>query len=157
LNKIKQTNNVVIMVRYIKGDLFESRADALAHGCNTLGKMGAGIAREFKKRYPKMYKDYKDRCAKGEFEPGDAYIFMNESKPHIINLATQSMLGGAEIEFIDKAFYWLRENYKKYDLRSIAMPKIGSGLGKVDWQQDVEPILNKYFDNGDIVIEVYSL
>ena len=27
--------------------------DAYEHGCDTVGKMGAGIPREFKKRYPR--------------------------------------------------------------------------------------------------------
>ena len=32
------------MITYIKGDLFNASVDAYAHGCNTLGKMGAALS-----------------------------------------------------------------------------------------------------------------
>ena len=145
------------MIKYIKGDLFEADVDAFAHGCNTGGKMGAGIAREFKRKFPQMYKDYKARCAKAEFNPGEGYIYLNERKPHIINLATQASLGGAEIEFVDNALRWLAKNYQIHGLKSIAMPKIASGLGRLNWELDIKPILHKYFDNENVLITVYYL
>ena len=37
---------------FLSGNLFESNAQTIGHGCNTKGIMGAGIAREFKRRYP---------------------------------------------------------------------------------------------------------
>ena len=37
------------------------KARALAHGCNCLGSMGAGIATGFRDRYPAMYAEYRRR------------------------------------------------------------------------------------------------
>jgi O-acetyl-ADP-ribose deacetylase (regulator of RNase III) len=47
-------------IKYVTGDLFVNRhqAEALAHGCNCQGAMGAGIAVGFRERYPRMYEEY---------------------------------------------------------------------------------------------------
>lgn len=55
------------MVYYIeKGDIFSiAGVWSYAHGCNCAGAMGKGIALEFKKRYPEMYKQYVALCHSG--------------------------------------------------------------------------------------------
>ena len=40
------------------GDLLESPAQTLVNTVNCVGVMGKGIALEFKKKFPEMYKDY---------------------------------------------------------------------------------------------------
>ena len=52
------------MIHFVKGNLFESNAQALVNAVNTVGVMGKGIALEFKNRYPNNYKIYKDDCDK---------------------------------------------------------------------------------------------
>ena len=49
---------------FVTGDLFVNRfqAQALSHGCNCQGSMGAGIATGFRDRYPQMYAEYRIRC-----------------------------------------------------------------------------------------------
>src|SRR3990172_9124924 len=42
--------------------IFDTPADAYVNTVNCVGVMGAGIALEFKKRYPKMYEHYKEQC-----------------------------------------------------------------------------------------------
>ncbi|KAI9721819.1 MAG: hypothetical protein M1812_002155 [Candelaria pacifica] len=47
----------------VKGDLFEMPEDSvLIHSCNCRGVWGAGIALEFKKRYPKALSVYRVQC-----------------------------------------------------------------------------------------------
>ena len=45
------------MYTYKKGDLFQSGAQALVNTVNRVGVMGKGIALQFKKRFPEMFKD----------------------------------------------------------------------------------------------------
>ena len=40
------------MIRYTKGDIFNSGADCLVNTVNCEGYMGKGIAYQFKMRYP---------------------------------------------------------------------------------------------------------
>jgi O-acetyl-ADP-ribose deacetylase (regulator of RNase III) len=66
-------------VHYISGDLLTNGvgAQALAHGCNCRGSMGAGIAAGFRERYPEMYEEYRRRCkaTPREFNPGDVFLY----------------------------------------------------------------------------------
>jgi O-acetyl-ADP-ribose deacetylase (regulator of RNase III) len=72
-------------VETVKGDLFANRfkAQALAHGCNCQGSMGAGIATGFRDRYPEMYAEYRRRCKAQprEFNPGDAWLWKADDRP----------------------------------------------------------------------------
>jgi len=47
------------VINYINGDLFSTKDKIILHGCNTLGKMGAGVALQMRQKYPKVYRDYK--------------------------------------------------------------------------------------------------
>src|SRR5690349_5195726 len=80
-------------IQFVSGDLFANRcgAQALAHGCNCQGSMGAGIATGFRDRYAEMYAEYRRRCkAKPrEFSLGDAWLWKDEKKPWVFNLGTQ--------------------------------------------------------------------
>ena len=46
------------MIKYMKGGLFSSPAQVLANTVNLDGVMGKGIALQFKKLYPDMFKQY---------------------------------------------------------------------------------------------------
>jgi hypothetical protein len=60
---------------FVSGDLFaDPSLDGLAHGCNCVGAMGAGIAMEFRRRYPEMYLQYKKHCDSGDFVPGTVFV-----------------------------------------------------------------------------------
>lgn len=85
-------------VEYICGDLFLSQAQTLAHGVNCRGRMGAGIDVEFRRRFPKMYKEYRQRCNRDELRPGDLFLW-KESTPWVLNLATPDRTSGARAGF----------------------------------------------------------
>ena len=44
------------LLRYVDSPLFDSSARVLVNTVNTVGAMGKGVALEFKKRYPEMYR-----------------------------------------------------------------------------------------------------
>ena len=50
------------MIRFVKGNLLESSAQALVNTVNTVGVMGKGIALQFKEAYPNNYILYKKAC-----------------------------------------------------------------------------------------------
>jgi O-acetyl-ADP-ribose deacetylase (regulator of RNase III) len=71
-----QTQGGDVPIRWVAGDLFANayKAQAFAQGCNCQGSMGAGIAKGFRERYPKMYAEYRSRCKAEprQFNLGDA-------------------------------------------------------------------------------------
>ena len=57
------------------GDIFSSEMKTLVNTVNCVGVMGKGIALEFKKRYPKMYREYMAMCERGHIRPGKPYYY----------------------------------------------------------------------------------
>ena len=73
------------------GDIFNSEAQTLVNTVNCVGIMGKGIAAEFKKRFPDMFKDYVARCERKNIKPGIPYLFKGGMfPPKIINFPIES-------------------------------------------------------------------
>ena len=67
------------------GNIFDSDCKAIVNTVNCVGVMGKGIALEFKKKCPEMYRDYSKKCDSGEVHPGIPYVFQNSDGVQIIN------------------------------------------------------------------------
>ena len=61
------------------GNLFESKCNTIVNTVNCVGVMGKGIALEFKKQYPAMFRDYVNKCDFGEVKPGKPYVYEDAS------------------------------------------------------------------------------
>lgn len=131
------------MVTYIEnGDIFALQdVQGYAHGCNCVGAMGKGIALQFKQKYPDMYMEYKKKCSSGEYVLGDVFEYV-AGNVHIYNLATQrSWKTRAEIEAVRSSLRRMLELAQSRSVHSIALPKIGAGLGGLKWE-DVKAEIN---------------
>lgn len=149
------------MIRYIEnGDIFNLKdVNSYAHGCNCAGAMGKGIALQFKIKYPKMYLEYKNLCKKEMFNLGDTFIYKHE-KGYIFNLGTQkSWRTKAKIDAIEEALNKMLLFASENHIYKIGLPKIGAGLGGLDWKNVkhiIDKVGNKY-DNVDLfVVENYK-
>lgn len=139
------------------GDLFGcGDADALAHGCNCAGAMGAGIAVQFKKRWPDMFLEYKRRCEDGSFAPGSVFLW-ERSSPKVFNLGTQAhwRVGATEAAVRDSVALMLR-TAEAMSMRRVAMPRIGAGLGGLPWTK-VESLLREAAAGSRVELAVYTL
>ena len=47
-------------MEWVKGDLLEANLDYYCHQVNCQGKMGSGIAKSIKEKWPIVYKEYCD-------------------------------------------------------------------------------------------------
>lgn len=144
------------MINYVKGDLFAAEAQTLAQGCNTLGKMGKGIAAEFKRRYPEMFGEYRSLCLERRLNPGDIYFYRSpDSRPHVLNLMIVRQLDRGELVYVDACFRRIVECYEPWGIKEIAMPRIGCGLARLAWPQ-VESLLEHYFRNSALHVQIYE-
>ena len=142
------------MIKEIPEDLFKLKADALAHGCNTKGIMDAGIALEFKRRYPKMFDEYTDYCRSDLLKPGEVHFYRDADgrKPYIVNIAAQiTPSSGARIEYVERGLVNVGRSYKDWRIKSLAIPKIGCGLGRLKWS-DVDNIVRRIFGASDLEV-----
>ncbi|GAA4432491.1 macro domain-containing protein [Bremerella cremea] len=148
-------------VRFVDGDIFETSPKvALAHGCNCAGAMGKGIAVEFKRRWPTMYKLYKEKCQSGEFQTGDLFAWEDpDSGRLILNLGTQkTWRTKATLEAIEGALQKALRKVQQENIETVCLPMIGAGLGGLTAEQ-VKTQLVEVLDNSPvqfIVCENYA-
>ena len=149
------------MVEFLEyGDIFKlPNVDGLGHGCNCAGAMGKGIALTFKKKYPQMYLAYRKRCQNGQFVLGDVFVWENSS-PTIFNLATQKhWRGKAEVWAIEASLSKMFGIAEQKSLARLAIPRIGAGLGGLDWElvkNSISKIGNGYSTVHLIVVENFN-
>lgn len=53
-------------VELTRGNLLDAHVDALVNPVNCVGVMGKGLALEFKRAFPAVFREYKRACAAGE-------------------------------------------------------------------------------------------
>lgn len=124
------------------GDLFTSDAPAIGHGINLQGKMGAGIAVQFKNRFPKMYESYVYACKTFPLLPGIVLIYDAES-PIVYNIASQDLPGAnARLEWLEAGLRSTLQDAQTRGLDRVALPLIGCGIGGLD-EEDVVPLMEK--------------
>lgn len=144
------------MIKVLIGNLFESKAQTLVNTVNCVGVMGKGIALEFKKRFPEMFKDYVERCKKGEVKLGKPYLYKQYPGPWILNFPTKNHWRSVtNINDIIRGLEYLLKHYKEWGITSIAVPPLGCGHGQLEWRV-VGPTLYKYLKKMDIPVELYA-
>jgi O-acetyl-ADP-ribose deacetylase (regulator of RNase III) len=148
-------------IEYVSGDLLVNGfgAQALAHGCNCQGSMGAGIAAALKKRYPEIYEEYRRRCKAEprQFNLGDVFYWREEGRPAVFNLGTQERYwrGRASYEAIEKALHAMRRKAGEEGITSIAIPRIGTGYGGLSWKK-VRAVIERVFENWGGTLYVFE-
>lgn len=147
------------MITFTQGNLLESGAEAVVNTVNTVGVMGKGIALMFKEAFPENYKAYVAACNNKELEVGR--VFVTERKDlvggprWIVNFPTKRhWRNPSKIEWVSEGLDSLKNFIISHEIRSIALPPLGSGNGGLDWRL-VRPIIEEalgQLDNVDIVV-----
>jgi O-acetyl-ADP-ribose deacetylase (regulator of RNase III) len=148
---ISGTQGAVMTVFFTQGDLILPGAHTTARGVNCSGMMGAGITREFRRRYPQMFSKHRRRCFSGELRPGD-YFLDKTTVPWVLNLATQDMTAGATLAHVRSCLECFTRSYSQEGIKSLSMPRITEGLGGPEWdiiRDSIEHVL------GPLPLDVY--
>ncbi|WOO85328.1 O-acetyl-ADP-ribose deacetylase 1 [Vanrija pseudolonga] len=145
-------------VTYHTGDLFTSTAKHLAHGVNTTGVMGKGIAVGFKRAYPAMFPLYKAACKSGELLPGGVQAYHDDkTNTAVYNVATQDRPGPhARVEWVHSGLESVFETVAA-EGGVLAIPRLGAGIGGLSWEEQVRPIVVELAAKHNIDVEVWSL
>ena len=145
-----------MVIKYTQGDIFESKCQAIINTVNCEGKMGKGLAYQFKKKFPEMEQDYVKVCLKGELYPGKLHIYQ-EKNFLIINFPTKKKWREkSKIEYIIIGLRKLKEEIIKKGIKSVAIPPLGAGNGGLNWNEVKFEINRELLDMEDVVFEVYE-
>jgi hypothetical protein len=157
----------------VKGDMFFSRMQTLTVSVNVVGVMGKGLASRAKYQFPDVYVKYQDVCRNRSLKMGKPYLYKRESSfdyqladdPQTLkaaNLETWFLLFATKEHWrdiasktgIQQGLEWLQANYRDLGIKSIAVPALGCGLGRLEWRE-MGPILCKYLASLEIPAQLY--
>ena len=144
-------------IKFIKGNIFNSKAQTIVNTVNCVGVMGKGIALVFKLRYPKMFDLYKDYCKSKLIGIGKLWIYKGEENaPWVLNFPTKfHWKYPSKIEYLEKGLEKFCSTYKDQGITSIAFPLLGSHNGGLN-PEIVKELMFKYLSKCDIPIEIYK-
>ncbi len=148
------------MIHYIKGNLFESEAEALVNTVNTVGVMGKGIALQFKNMFPSNFKIYSNACKNKELKVGQLLVTEEATllagEKIIINFPTKTNWRlPSEYKYIEDGLVKLTTVIKEKNIKSIAIPPLGTGNGGLNWNK-VKQILENHLSNVNCEIFIYE-
>lgn len=122
-------------VRVVQGNLLLAEADTLVNPVNCLGVQGAGLARQFRDRFPELDAEYRELC-----------------RSRLLRLGNPLLSSDGRVLWFPTKHHW-RERSRLWDIdrglqafvqrwgddsRSWAFPALGCGLGGLSWD-DVLP------------------
>lgn len=147
----------------VKGDLFkepfDKDSDIYVHCISQDFAMGAGIAKTFSQKFPQFIENRKEMI--WEYNHKNPY-----KRIHV------AICNGTKIvNLVTKAKYWMKPtmtslelslwNLRKFiednpDVKRVLMPRIGSGLDKLKWE-DVKTAILENLEDLDIEVKVFYL
>lgn len=143
------------MITYIRGDLMDAEEQVIAHGVNCTGHFGSGVAGAIKRTHPYVREQYlglsEHILGTCQFVEYDGRIW--------VNAHTQQNKGYdgkqyADLHAIAECLVEIDDYMHEHNLTTIAMPKIGCGLGGLQWD-DVSLVVDEILE--DYHIYIYEL
>jgi O-acetyl-ADP-ribose deacetylase (regulator of RNase III) len=144
-------------IKFIQGNIFNSKLQTIVNTVNCVGVMGKGIALVFKLRYPNMFEQYQDYCKSKLIGIGKLWLYKGEpDAPWVLNFPTKfHWKYPSKIEYLEKGLQKFVETYKEKGITSIAFPLLGTHNGGLD-KQEVLSLMQHYLGQCNIPIEIYE-
>lgn len=150
------------MIVHKQGSVLASTADIIAHQVNCQGVMGAGLAKQIKRKFPNVFESYQKRCqeakAVNRIPLGDVQlVYILATRQYVANLFAQNGYGTGhrmtDYPSLEKCFQKLNS---MDPLLTIAIPDhIGCGLAGGDWDGVVYPMIKRIWGNSKQVLEIW--
>ena len=139
---------------YVKDNIFSSDKQTLVCPVNCVGFMDAGLALQFKKKFPSVFEEYKRQCGDNLLVIGGAWVY-KKSTPWIYCFPTKNhWKNRSELFDIEMGLDTFSQVYDLFGIESAAFPKLGCGCGGLKWEE-VYPVMEKYLAPLPIEIAVY--
>ena len=142
-------------LKVIFGDLFDlpDQTTSLAHCVSRDLKMGKGIAKLFRDKFGRT-----NELAQANAKIGETAILkLNNPNRFIYNMVTKEKYSDfPTYDSLQESLIFTRDHALKNKVHHIAMPKIGCGLDKLNWNA-VRTLIKNVFLDTDIKISVYHL
>jgi O-acetyl-ADP-ribose deacetylase (regulator of RNase III) len=148
------------MIHQVQGDILLSRAECIAHGVAANDHFDSGLALALRERWPSMFEGFRHWCHVEHRKPGAAWTWSGPGA-RMVALLTQDEApkheghpGRATTHHVNRALRALREATDKEAFSSLALPRLATGVGGLDWSE-VEPLVRRHLGDLDIPVHVY--
>lgn len=150
------------MIHEVSGDILLTEAEAIVHGVAPNDDFRQGLALELRKRYPSMYKDFRHYCHVYSPKAGGLWTWGGVDHARIVNLMTQEPPrnhgehpGRARLEHVNHALHALKKEVEEEGFESIALTRLATGVGGLDWEE-VKPLIERVLGDLDIPVYIYA-
>ena len=154
-------------IRFVIGDLLDTKAPLIGHQVNCRGVMKAGVANQIRKKYPSVAREYTAFC-RSEMQPVllGRTLFLDVRREDGSSLCVANLFGqdgyGRDKVYTDytalgTALSEVRTHAENAAYTHVAFPcGMGCGLAGGDWSI-VYDLISKAFLNSTVGVELYLL
>lgn len=148
------------MITVKTGNIFTSQCKTIVNTVNCVGVMGAGIAFEFKLRYPAMFDKYASLCEKRLLKIGQLWLYQADEGHYqfdnVLSFPTKNnWKDPSTIQYLELGLQKFIDTYKEKGITSIAFPVLGAGKGGIDAGVSLS-LMKSYLSQCDIDIEIWQ-
>ncbi len=150
------------MIHEVQGDILLTTAQAVAHGIGPNEDFDKGLALALREKWPSLAKDYRHYAHQVHPKPGELWTWGGVGGVRIFNLLTQNgsfdhgaKTGPATVANVNHCLRRLRHELQHEKIRSLALPRLATGVGGLDWN-DVRPLIQTHLGDLGIPIYVYA-
>lgn len=138
------------------GNILSCKTEAVVVTVNCVGFMGKGMALECALRYPVIEASYKSLCKKGEVTIGKMNWLQTPDGQNVILFPTKiDFKFPSKMSYIENGLTQLERDVRDRGLGSIAIPRLGSELGGLDWSH-VHPKILQAFATSNVELELWE-
>lgn len=149
------------MIHYVEGDIVLSNAQAIAHGVEANSHFNQGLALTLRERWPGMYKDFRHWSNVQHPKPGEVWTWSGPGRRIVCMLTQEGTYeqggkhGRATIANVNHCLRALRKEIEQEGIESLALPRLATGVGGLDWA-DVKPLIEQHLADVKIPVYVYE-
>lgn len=117
-------------LHHATGNLLDSNCQTLVNAVNCVGVAGAGLARQFRDRWPEQVAEYTAFCRAGSMRPGIVHEALLPDGRSILSVPTKwHYRNAARFEDVRLGIAALASHLRDQAVPSAAVPALGCGLG----------------------------
>ena len=151
------------MIRTLSGDLLAGDVPVIVHGVAPNDPFNQGLAHALRERYPAMYKDFRHHCQTAHPKAGELWVWGGAEGKRVVALFTQDGAydhggrpGRATVSHVNHALKALAQLVRKEGWKRIALPRLATGVGALDWAE-VKPLIEKHLGELDAEVQVFEV
>jgi O-acetyl-ADP-ribose deacetylase (regulator of RNase III) len=150
------------MIYEVEGDILLTGAQAIGHGVAPNDDFKQGLAFSLREGNPELYKEFRSHMHKQHMPEGSVWKWVSAEGKSVFNLFTQEHSKGhggtpgkAKTSYVNHSLKELRKNIENEKVASIALPKLATGVGGLDWNE-VKPLIDTHLGDLDIPVYIYT-